>query len=50
MSSIQHEYNEHQEEEYAEFLEFNEKRNMELGLQVDGSPLVDSVHKYTIKS
>lgn len=50
MSSIQNKYNEQQEEDYAEFLEFKEKRNRELGLQVEGSPLGDSVHKGTIKS
>ena len=50
MSSIENQYNEQQEDQYAEFLEFKEKRNRELGLQVDGSPLGDSVHKLTIKS
>jgi hypothetical protein len=50
MSSIENQYNEQQEEDYAEFLEFKEKRNRELGLQVDGSPLGDSVHPLTIKS
>jgi hypothetical protein len=50
MSSIENQYNEQQENDLAEFLEFKEKRNRELGLQVDGSPLGDSVHKDTIKS
>ena len=50
MSSIENQYNEKQEEDYNEFVDWKGKRNRELGLQVDGSPLGDSVHKGTIKS
>jgi hypothetical protein len=50
MSSIENQYNEQQEQDFAEYLEFKEKRNRELGLQVDGSSLGDSVHPLTIKS
>jgi hypothetical protein len=39
MSSIENQYNEQQEQDFAEYLEFKEKRNRELGLQVDGSSL-----------
>lgn len=50
MSSIENRFREHQEDEYAEFLEFKEKKMREKGILPDGSPLGDSVHRDTIKS
>ena len=50
MSSIENQYNKQQQQDFDEFMEYKERKNRQLGLQVDGSILGESVHKDTIRS
>jgi hypothetical protein len=49
MSSIENEYNQQQEEDYQEFLDFKERRDRERGI-VEGHPIGDTLHPKTVKS
>ena len=49
MSSIENEYNQMEQDNYEEFLEFKEWRDRERGI-VEGSPIGDTLHPKTIKS
>lgn len=49
-SSIENEYNQQQEEDYQEFLEFKERRDREKGILPEGYPIGDTVHPKSIKS
>jgi hypothetical protein len=48
-SNIENEYNQQQEDDYQEYLEFKEKRDRDKGI-IEGHPIGDTLHPLTIKS
>ena len=49
-SSIENEYNQQQDEDYQEFLEFKERRDREKGVLPEGYPIGETLHSKTVKS
>ena len=50
MSSIENEYNQKQEEDYQEFLEFKERRDRAKGILPEGYAIGETLHPKTVKS